>query len=516
MSQTTDETEFGEEIYQSVDENPVPYQAEIVGSVPGWIDGVFIRLGPGKFEWGDSKYNHWFDGEAILNRFEIKDGNVKFSSRFLRSNSYVESEKRGCIAFSHFGTNAPPDPCKNIFSRFFSFFTSPTSAHDDDNCNVNVVTVKGNVYTTADLVKMWKIDLRSLETLQMLDVGIKLAGESRSWTSHPHFGGDGSYFNCSADFDRKVYEIVRIPPSNPEDNRGDEKEGVDVIASIPYDGQCAYMHSFAMTDNYFVLMEGSLLYRNPSKLKQKLMDLTAADLLYFDEKTKSKLHVIDRKSGKVGATYYVEPYMCFHQINAYENTEDEIVFDTCFYPDSSVIDDLYLRPLRSGETKAIFPAEVRRYRLPLKDFNIEQPLAADLKKYAPEAQEFTSIHPSYEMPKINYASYSGKPYKFTYGTGNSEIQSGLTTLIKINLDTKEAIVWEMNNCYPSEPVFIENPNAKGEDDGVVLSAVLGVRGSKSFLLILDAKNMNEIARAYCPKDRLIPLFHSDFFKQSSY
>ncbi len=79
------------------------------------------------------------------------------------------------------------------------------------------------------------------------------------------------------------------------------------------------------------------------------------------------------------------------------------------------------------------------------------------------------------------------------------------------MDTKEVKMWENENCYPSEPVFIEAPDAKEEDDGVVLSAVLGVSGAKSFLLFLDAANMTEIARAYV-SDRLIPLFHVDFFK----
>ena len=81
------DTSTGEEIYQSTIEHPEPVDAEIEGEVPQWLKGDLLRVGPGKFEWGNMSYNHWFDGDAILNRFSIENGNVKFSSRFLRSRS---------------------------------------------------------------------------------------------------------------------------------------------------------------------------------------------------------------------------------------------------------------------------------------------------------------------------------------------------------------------------------------------------------------------------------------------
>ena len=163
----------GAEIYQTVEEDPSPVDAEIIGQIPVWVEGSLLRVGPGKFEWGDSKYNHWFDGDAILNRFEIKEGAVKFSSRFIRSNSFLESEKRGCIAFSQFGTLAPPDPCQNIFARFFSYFTLPEIT---DNCNVNIVKIKGDTFASTEATRMWKIDQNTLESLEEVDVQGQLSG----------------------------------------------------------------------------------------------------------------------------------------------------------------------------------------------------------------------------------------------------------------------------------------------------------------------------------------------------
>lgn len=72
------------------------------------------------------RYTHWFDGMAMMHRFHICDGDVTYSSRFLRSDSYVQNSEKDRIVVSEFGTLAMPDPCKNIFARFFSRFQIPS------------------------------------------------------------------------------------------------------------------------------------------------------------------------------------------------------------------------------------------------------------------------------------------------------------------------------------------------------------------------------------------------------
>ena len=45
-----------------------------IGEVPRWLSGRLIRNGPGLFEIGDTKYNHPFDGLALLHSFTINEG----------------------------------------------------------------------------------------------------------------------------------------------------------------------------------------------------------------------------------------------------------------------------------------------------------------------------------------------------------------------------------------------------------------------------------------------------------
>jgi carotenoid cleavage dioxygenase-like enzyme len=69
--------------------------------------------------------------------------------------------------------------------------------------------------------------------------------------------------------------------------------------------------------------------------------------------------------------------------------------------------------------------------------------------------------------------------------------------------------WHEDGSYPGEPVFVASPDATAEDEGVLLSVVLDGRKGNSFLLVLDAASLDEVARAEVPHH--IPFgFHGQF------
>jgi carotenoid cleavage dioxygenase-like enzyme len=86
--------------------------------------------------------------------------------------------------------------------------------------------------------------------------------------------------------------------------------------------------------------------------------------------------------------------------------------------------------------------------------------------------------------------------------------------VKLDTVSKVKKTWYEAGCFPSEPVFIERPGAKDEDDGVILSGVVGTGGQRSFLLVLDATDFTELARAIIPS-RLPQSSHGNFFPNLS-
>ena len=58
-------------------------------------------------------------------------------------------------------------------------------------------------------------------------------------------------------------------------------------------------------------------------------------------------------------------------------------------------------------------------------------------------------------------------------------------------------------------MFVAAPDAEDEDEGVLLSVVFDGRNGNSFLLVLDAASLEEVARAEVPHH--IPFgFHGQF------
>jgi carotenoid cleavage dioxygenase-like enzyme len=86
----------------------------------------------------------------------------------------------------------------------------------------------------------------------------------------------------------------------------------------------------------------------------------------------------------------------------------------------------------------------------------------------------------------------------------------LDSIVKVDVATGATQTWWCEHCYPGEPVFVGAPGRTGEGEGVLLSVVFDALRGTSFLLVLDALTLSEIARAECPHH--IPFgFHGNYF-----
>lgn len=67
----------------------------------------------------------------------------------------------------------------------------------------------------------------------------------------------------------------------------------------------------------------------------------------------------------------------------------------------------------------------------------------------------------------------------------------------MDVDTGDTWVWRGTETqYSAEPTFVPRPDAIDEDDGVLLVSTADVAdGAPDFLLVLDAKTMQELGRA---------------------
>ncbi|XP_040049418.1 carotenoid-cleaving dioxygenase, mitochondrial isoform X1 [Gasterosteus aculeatus] len=516
-----------EKIVSSVEDTPEPIGTDITGSIPVWIRGSFLRNGPGKFEIGNQKFNHWFDGMALLHQFKIAEGRVTYKSRFLSSDSFTANKEHNRIVVSEFGTITMPDPCKNFFQRFLSRFELPKPT---DNANVSFVTYKGDYYVSTETNIMHKVDPETLKTTKKVDWSKFIAVNGA--TAHPHTEPDGTTYNMGNSYGAKgaSYNIIKVPPTKA--TAEDTLEGVSVLCSIPSSDKSkpSYYHSFAMSENYVVFIEQPIKMDLLKIVTGKLRGKSISDSFLWDPTLNTIFHLIHKQTGTVSAVKYLaKPLSTLHQINAYEE-DGFLVLDMCASDDGEAINNYNVQNLRkSGEALdevyntlcRVFP---RRFVLPL-NVDQETPYGRNLNPKGSATSvrfaknkvfcthedlhgEDLSEYGGLEFPQINYTKYNTRPYRYFYGCGFRHLVGD--SLIKMDLSGKRMKVWEEPGLYPSEPVFVPSPNATEEDDGVIMSVVITPNKDKStFLLVLDAKTFAELGRAAVPVN--IPYgFHGTF------
>ena len=54
---------------------------KISGKIPKDIKGQLLRIGPGKFNVGEDKLNHWFDGFSHLFSIKFENDTVYFKNK---------------------------------------------------------------------------------------------------------------------------------------------------------------------------------------------------------------------------------------------------------------------------------------------------------------------------------------------------------------------------------------------------------------------------------------------------
>jgi beta,beta-carotene 9',10'-dioxygenase len=400
------------------------------GKIPSWLSGTLIRNGPAKFEVGRQKFNHWFDGLAMLHKFSFTDGKVLYANKFLKTRAYKKAKETGKISFSEFAT----DPCRSIFSRVSAMF----SRQFTDNTNVNITRIANKFIAMTETPIPVEFNPRTLETVGVMDFNDDDRISGQVTTAHPHFDfSKNETINYMTHLSRQSsYNIYKLASGR--------KQQRELIASVKVN-EPSYMHSFGLTEHYIILVEFPLVI-NP--LDILVSGKPFAENLSWKPEKGTKFTIVDRTNGRVVGSYQSESFFAFHHVNSFETENNGIVLH----------------------------------------------------------------NDTLELPRINYRKYNMKDYDFIYAVGTYSVGNFTNRLIKIDVKNRNSHVWTEKGCHPGEPVFVPRPVSvqEDDDDGVVLSVVLDSNKGNSFLLVLDAKSFEEVARAEVPHH--IPFgFHGQYY-----
>ncbi|WP_128478140.1 carotenoid oxygenase family protein [Halorussus pelagicus] len=485
--------------FRSLDAEHDDLALDVTGEIPSWLSGSLVRNGPGKFEVGGQRVEHWFDGLAMLHKFRFDAGSVSYSNRFLRTETYRRAVEEGEIS-SQFATSG------GYLDQLKSFLGDPT-----DNANVNVARVGGEYVALTETLRRVRFDPESLAVQDHLDYADDLTVHHVT----AHLQRDdrrGETVGYATQFGRtNRYHVYRV---SDEQSAAGKIERVPVV-SLDVD-RPAYLHSFALTPRYAVLVEPPFV-TNPMRFLLPGEGGFIDNFRWRPERG-TRFLAVERETGDLVVERRVTPFFFFHTVNAFES-EGDIVVDLVAYEDAEIVSNLFMgavgeevesvdergeRAPDSGPDLNAADGELTRFRIPVADDS--------------ESVRRRSVYTGTELPRVAPQART-KRYRYAYGQATA--REGQTGLVKVTVETGEATEWWADDHYAGEPIFVPKPaeDVEGtegadapEDRGVVLAPALDAERGQSLLVVLDGERFEELARAEVPHH--IPFgFHGEFFPE---
>ncbi|KAL1978599.1 hypothetical protein VTN31DRAFT_1458 [Thermomyces dupontii] len=518
--------------FHSTYTQPTPVELKVTGTIPSYAAGVLYRTGTGANEVDTDqgtkwKVSHWFDGFAVVHRFEIlppddehKSVRVLYNSRSTCDGMIENIRRTGRLENITFGRKY--DPCMSFFKKVMSTFqpkghskdTRPDEVNTAITMTVNYpgLSKKGDsqhhghasgVQTLCNKTDSTVLQFLDPKTLEPVGVAkqTKLHPDLKGPVSAAHARSDpktGDIFNYNLELGRRpTYRIFRVAADTGR---------TSILAT--FEGDSAYIHSFCLTENYVILCVWNSFYvhNGLSILWNRNIIDAIAD---YNPSKPARWYVVDRRPPDEGgrgliATYECPAFYCFHTVNAFEEASEDgksvnIVADLITYDNLDVLKKMYLRNLVSTSPD-VKEGQAIKINPVLRRFHLDSVPTTPTKKVLKATMDDPLSETYLELPTVN-PMYVLRRHRYVYGVTVMDKSSFFDGLVKYDTQTGETITWSKHGQTAGEAIFVprrRNSDAEpepDEDDGVLLSVVLDGPAGKSYLLVLDPKTMTELGRA---------------------
>ena len=448
---------------------PFEGEAQVHGTIPAWLRGRLIRTAPAVFEFDGWRSAHWFDALGMLYSFEIgADGRVHWMQRLLQS-EFNRSVLAGRNELASFGTRDQ--------RSFVQRLLHPV-ARSTDNTNVSIRPDGRHWIAMTETDRQLAIDPRTLKTAAEVKFSDDLP-KPLMVSAHPQ-----------DDFERK--ELINIGVSygarsslvafsQPWGSTVRREIGRVPLRRVPY------IHSFAITRTKVVLILPPYDLQPGRMLWSKR---AIGEHYRWSPASKTRIFVMDRATGQV-VEHTGPAFFFFHTVNAFDVDNDTIALELLAYADASVLEHgMRMCTIANEGLPSLKP---RLHRITLESNRENFRMAA------------VGAGVGFEFPTTHYTRVNGRPHRFVWG-------SDLSRVVRVDTLTDGVTQRSLDGLIFGEPVFVPNPDATEEDDGVLLTVGSAPQLPGSELTIWDARTLESIARIKVPI--ALPLgFHGSFESQ---
>ena len=267
------------------------------GRAPAGLSGRLYRNGPAKFHRPGGSVSHWFDGDGLMRRYAINDGQVSLSARFVDTAKRRADTAAGAVVTAGFGTAG-------------SSRASVGSADDVNAANISVMMAGGELWALWESGSPIVMDPDTLQTRGPKTLRPDLKG--MPFLAHPRVEPDGTVWNLGVAGRKAV--VWRLGADGA-------LQAADVI-DLP---RASYLHDFTATDRHLVLVLQPWIH---DRLVAPIVDGYS-----WRPETGTQILVIDKADLSRRRIFETDAFFFFHMGDAWEEADGTIRFDICTSPD---------------------------------------------------------------------------------------------------------------------------------------------------------------------------------------
>lgn len=416
-----------------VETDVAPRALELVhGRAPDELAGSLYRNGPAKFRRPGGAATHWFDGDGMMRRFRIQDGQASLAARFADTPKRRQENRLDAMVMPGFGTAADP--------------RAELGGPDDANAaNTSVIPVGDAVWALWEGGSPLAMDADSLATRDFVTLRPDL--KAMPFLAHPRIEPDGRIWNLGMSGNRAIVWRLAV------DGALEDAQLID----LP---RASYVHDFTATARHLVIVLQPWIQTRhvmPVSHSYDWRPEAGTQVLVIDKADLARRRVVE-----------LEPFGFFHLGDAWETADGEIRFDVCAHRDMSFA-ATGASNLLNGQSAGARPAELALAVLPLNGpGRLERTGAAaefprGLSRLAGETRRF-SVHTAGETP--------GRP--LATGVGVTDWPTGRTRTFDFG-----------DGHVVDEMVPIARPGAVHEADAWLLGPTINLKAGVTELHVFD-------------------------------
>lgn len=274
--------------------------------LPESLTGTLFRNGPALMQRGDERYQHWFDGDGMIQSFRIHGQQLTHHGKVIQTDKYQAEKRAGKFLWSSFGTA-------------FAESIAPQKPDDVNVANISVLPMGDEILALWEAGSAWRLEADTLNTL-----GRKVfspESDGMPFSAHPRIDPQGRIWNFGYMSGTNKLALYELEPT-----------GYLKRTALIDSSKTNIVHDFAMTEHYLIFVLMPIDFTPPTGTGVP----SFLSMLTWDETSSVDLVVIDKETLSVVNKFEMPPFFAFHFGNAWEDGS-RITIETARGPEFHVL-----------------------------------------------------------------------------------------------------------------------------------------------------------------------------------